>query len=304
MKPSELRGKLRGVMAFVPTPFTRDDKLDGDGLARQVDFLCRNGAHVVVVCGGVGEFFSLDMDEYRACIRIAVEAANQRVPVVAGIGHSTRTACQLAAHAQSVGADGLMIHPFYFVKPSDEGIVQHYRALAQATPLGLVIYHTHEAPYTLAQVERLAEMDSVVALKDEHGDLKLFLDMRARLGERLAWINGMAELLLAPYLAAGAQAMTTGIVNFAPQLSLDVWEAGVAGRGDALGDLLVNQIRPLAMLRAKKPGYAIAVVKEAMNLLGLPGGCVRAPLTPLLREDREELRSVLVRLELLGGASL
>jgi 5-dehydro-4-deoxyglucarate dehydratase len=300
MKPSELKHQLKGVMAFLPTPFTSDDQLDGDGLARQVDFLCRNGAHVIVVCGGVGEFYSLDMDEYRTCMRVAVEAAQRRVPIIAGIGHTTRTACQLAAYAESVGAAGLMIHPFYFVKPSDDGFVQHYRALSHATSLGMIIYHTHEAPYTLAQVERVAEIETVVALKDEHGDLKLFLDMRARLGNRLAWINGMAELLLAPYLAAGAQAMTTGIVNFAPKLSVGVWEAGIAGRMDELDDWLVNKIRPLAMLRAKKPGYAIAVVKEAMNMLGLSGGCVRSPLVPMLAEDKEALRKTLVAVGLMS----
>src|SRR5207253_7563737 len=81
MNPSELKDKLRGVMAFVPTPFTSDDRLDGDGLARQVDFLVRSGAHVVVVCGGVGEFYSLEPGEYRDCMRIAVDAAAGRVPV-------------------------------------------------------------------------------------------------------------------------------------------------------------------------------------------------------------------------------
>ncbi len=301
MKPDQLKDNLCGVLAFAPTPFTSDDRLDGDGLARQVDFLIRSGAHVVVVCGGVGEFFSLELDEYRDCIRIAVEAAQQRVPVVAGIGHSTRVACQLAQYAESVGANGVLVHPFYFVSPSDEGIVQHYRALAAAMSLGLMIYHTKEAVYSPALVERLAEIDAVVALKDEVGDLKTFGEMRERLGARLAWINGMAELLIEPYLAAGAQAMTTGIVNFAPQLSLSVWNAACAGERDELHRLLAQQIRPLAKLREKRKGYAIAVVKEAMNMLGLSGGCVRAPLMPMSDEDRAELRKILTMVGLLVG---
>src|SRR5437588_464927 len=103
MTPTELKQRLRGVLAFAPTPFTGDDRLDGDGLGRHVDFLCRSGVGAVFVCGGVGEFFSLDPDEYRACMHIAVEAAAKRVPVVAGIGYSTRTACQLAAYAATVG---------------------------------------------------------------------------------------------------------------------------------------------------------------------------------------------------------
>jgi 5-dehydro-4-deoxyglucarate dehydratase len=353
MTPVELQNNLRGVLAFTPTPFTAADTLDGDGLARHVDFLCRSGVHAVFVCGGVGEFFALDAAEYRACIRIAVEAAARRVPVIAGIGHDTRTACNLAAYAEKVGADGLLVHPFYFAAPPDDGIVRHYRALASASTLGMVVYHTKEALYTPALLSRLAEIPSLAALKDEVGDLKTFGEMREQLGDRLAWIDGMAELLVAPYLAAGAQAMTTGIVNFAPALSLAVWETGVAEAGGpsasqlatssrahggaenggpsasqlatssrahggaedggpsasqlatssrapgTLNDLLAHKIRPLARLRERRKGYAIAVVKEAMNLLGLPGGTVRLPLLPMLPADREELRELLGHIGLL-----
>jgi 5-dehydro-4-deoxyglucarate dehydratase len=293
MTPTELQQRLRGVLAFTTTPFTAVDRLDGDGLARHVDFLCRSGVHAVVVCGGVGEFFALDAGEYRACIRIAVESAARRVPVIAGIGHGTRAACGLAAYAEEAGADGLLVHPFHFAAPPDDGIVRHYRELAQASSLCLMVYHTKEAVYTPALLARLAEIPAVVALKDEVGDLKTFGAMRAQLGDRLVWIDGMAELLLAPYLAAGAQAMTTGIVNFAPALSLAVWDAGITGRADELTDLLTRKIRPLARLRERRKGYAIAVVKEAMNMLGLPGGTVRLPLLPMLPADRQELRRVL-----------
>src|SRR5207237_5366412 len=143
------------------------------------------------------------------CMRIGVGAAGRRVPVVVGIGHSTRMACQLAQHAHAVGADGLLVHPFYFVSPPDEGIVAHYAALSQASPLGMIVYHTRESVYAPALVERLAGIDAVVALKDEVGELKTFVEMRERVGSRLAWIDGMAELLLEPYLAAGAQGMTS-----------------------------------------------------------------------------------------------
>jgi 5-dehydro-4-deoxyglucarate dehydratase len=287
------------VLAFTPTPFTPDDELDRDGLARHVDFLCRSGAHAVVVCGGVGEFFSLDLDEYRAAIRTAVEAARNRLPVLAGIGYGTRVACQLAAYAESVGADGLMIHPMYFVEPTDEGMVRHYRALAQATGLGMMVYSTRGAVATPPLMRRLAEIDSVVALKDEHGDLKMFVEIVGQMGSRMAWVNGMAEVPAAQYFAAGAQAFTSGLVNFAPGITLAVWEAGSTGRWAELQELVARKVRPIAALRERQRGYAITVVKEAMNMLGLPGGAVRSPLVPLAPEDREELRSVLSALELL-----
>ncbi len=299
MVPEDLKRKLRGVLAFSPTPFTSDDRVDHDGLAHHIDFLCRSGVHGIVVCGGTGEFFSLGLDEYRAVIRTAVEATGRRVPVLAGIGHSTRVACRIAEDAASAGADGLMINPFYFVEPSEDGALHHYRTLSRATGLGMLVFSTRGAVYTPAMVERLAEIDAVMAFKDEYGDLKMFIETKERLGDRLAWINGMAETLAAPYFAAGAQAFTSGIVNFAPQLSLAVWDAGAAGRWEELHDLVARKIRPLATLRERRKGYSIAVVKEAMNLLGMPGGAVRSPLMPLDPRDREDLRAVLKELGLL-----
>ena len=297
--PQALKERLRGVLAFTPTPFRQDGGLDADGLSTHVDYLIRNGAHVVVVCGGAGEFFSLDMDEYRAAIKTAAEAARGRVPLIAGIGHGTRVATRLAEHAAAVGADGLMIHPQYFVEASDEGLALHYAALAHATGMGMLIYSTKGSPVTPVLVRRLAEIDQVVALKDEHGDLAAFTEMKRALGPRLVWINGMAEMHAPAYFAAGAQAFTSGIVNFAPRITLGVWTAGAAGRADELQDLIARKVRPLAQLRARHPGYAMAVVKEAMNLLGLPGGTVRLPLMPITPEDREDLRRTLVDLELL-----
>lgn len=299
MNAEDLKRRLRGVLAFTPTPFTPDDRLDVDGLARHVDFLVRSGVDAVVVCGGVGEFSSLDLDEYRTAIRTAVEAAGARLPVVAGIGHGTRVASQLAQHAESVGAGGLMIHPFYFIEPSEDGVVRHYQAIARATRLGMIVYSTKGAIATPALVERLAEIATVVALKDEVGDIRMFIETVERLGPRMAWINGMAEMLAAPYFAAGAQAFTSGLVNFAPAISLAVWEAGASGRWKELHALVAHKVRPLAALRERRRGYAIAVVKEAMNLLGMPGGAVRSPLVPLAPEDREDLRVVLRDLGLL-----
>jgi 5-dehydro-4-deoxyglucarate dehydratase len=304
MSPIELKSALRGVIAFTPTPFTTDDRVDYDALASQVDFLCRSGAHVVVVCGGVGEYFSLELDEYRECIHVGVEAAAGRKPVLAGIGHSTRIACSLAAHAERCGADGLMINPVYFIEPSEEGMLRHYRELGNATGLGMMMFSTRGAVYSPATVERLCEVENVVALKDEWGDLKLFIETKERLGDRLVWINGMAEVLAAAYFGAGAAAFTSGIVNFAPEITLAVWEAGAAGRMDELNRIVAEQIRPLAKLRERKKAYHITVVKEAMTMVGLNGGEVRSPLTPLAPEDRAELRDVLARLGLLQTSAV
>lgn len=291
--PAELKSQIRGIIAFAPTPFTTDDLVDFDALAQHVDRLATSGAHVVVVCGGVAEYVSLEMDEYRESIRVGVEAAGGRVPLLAGIGHSTRIASGLAAHAAKCGADGLMINPLYFIDPSDDGLIEHYRQIGTASGLGMMIFSTKGQVYSPDLVERIAAVPEVIALKDEWGDLDLFIQTRERLGNRLAWVNGMAETLATPYFAAGADAFTTGIINFAPELSRKVWELGSTGQTAELDVFIQTQIRPIAQLRKKRKGYSISVIKAAMHQLGYCENILRSPLTPILEEDRTELLAIL-----------
>jgi 5-dehydro-4-deoxyglucarate dehydratase len=304
MNPAHLKMQLRGVIAFTPTPFLEDERVDFDGLAQQVDFLCQSGASVLVVCGGVGEFASLELDEYRSCITAALDAAAGSIPVMVGVGHSTRIACALAEHAAHRGAAGIMVNPLYFIEPSQDGVVSHYRAIASASGLGLMIFSTRGSLYLPPLIERLAEIEEVVALKDEFGDLRLFVDIKTHLGDRLAWINGMAEPLAAAYFAAGAQAFTSGLINFVPELTMRVWELGKAGRWNELESHIAGSILPLARLREKRKGYSIAVIKEAMNQMGLPGGFLRAPLGPMTPSDRIELQVLLNDLNLLSADSV
>jgi len=299
LSPPDLRQQLRGVIAFTPTPFHADERVDYDALAQQVNRLIMNGAHVVVVCGGVGEYVSLTLDEYRECISVAVEAAGGRVPLLAGIGHSTRIASDLAEFAATKGVSGLMINPLYFIEPTDEGLYRHYQAIAETSRLGMMIFSTKGQVYGPDLVERLAEIDEIVALKDEWGDLKLFVETRERLGDRLTWVNGMTETLTVPYFAAGAQAFTSGIVNFAPNLVLDVWRLGSTGKTVQLEALIAEKVRPIAKLREKRKGYSVAVIKEAMHLLEYCGNTVRSPLMPILDEDRKQLQAILTTLGLL-----
>lgn len=303
LAPADLQQQLRGVIAFTPTPFHPDERVDYDALAQQVNRLIINGAHVVVVCGGVGEYVSLTMDEYRECISVAVDAASRRVPLLAGIGHSTRIAADLAEYAATVGVAGLMINPLYFIDPPDSGLFLHYQTIADASGLGMMIFSTKGQVYGPDLVEELAEIDEIIALKDEWGDLKLFVETRERLGDRLTWVNGMAETLAVPYFAAGAQAFTSGLVNFMPNAVLDVWRLGSTGKTVALEALIAEKIRPLAKLREKRKGYSIAVIKEAMHLLEYCGNTVRSPLMPLLEEDREHLQAILIELGLLTEPS-
>jgi 5-dehydro-4-deoxyglucarate dehydratase len=294
LTPSELQQQLRGVIAFVPTPFRTDEALDLDSLAAHLDFMCRSHVQTIVVCGGVGEYFALDDAEFGEVVRTSAAVVGGRASLLAGVGASTRRACALAECAASAGVDGLMVNPVHFLRPSEEGWFAHYRALAQAAGLGLMVFSTAGVSYAPDSLERLAEIPEVIAFKDELGDLKLFGELVERLGDRLTWINGMAETWLAPYVSLSAQAVTSGMVNVVPDLSHAIWDAASTSCWRELQKLLGGGPRALARLRERRNGYPIMVIKEALNLLGRPGGGAgRLPLLPLAEADREDLRSIL-----------
>jgi 5-dehydro-4-deoxyglucarate dehydratase len=293
MKAEEFKSHVQGVIAFCPTFFTDTDEVDRDAIERHVDFLCGLSINSIVVCGGVGEFYSLEPGEHSAVVKSAVAAADGRLPVIAGIGHSTRIACGLAESAAAAEASGLMINPLYYVDASAAGVCRHYIEIARASHLGCIVYHSNVWPYDLGQLLALTEIESVVGLKDEVGDLAAFATARSTIAERFVWINGMGELLAGPYVAAGAGAMTSGLVNFVPWLTLQVWKTAITGRREELNTLVEKYVRPIAELRQRRPGNSITVVKEAMSLRDLASGHVRLPLVALQDDEREELSAAL-----------
>jgi 5-dehydro-4-deoxyglucarate dehydratase len=149
---TEITGE-RGAR-FLHHSFHDDYSLDADDLALLISKISAFGVSAVVCAGGVGEFYALERDEYRQEIRTAVRAAAGRVPVLVGIGHSTRTACELARFADAEGASGLMVHLFYFLSPRLKGFCRHYQALGESSGLGLIAFST-------GQIRLFAGVDGV-----------------------------------------------------------------------------------------------------------------------------------------------
>jgi len=148
------------------------------------------------------------------------------------------------------------------------------------------------AMYGPDELEALAEVPQVIAVKDECGDLEVFERSRARLSDRFTWIDGMAEPMAMQYAAAGAQAMTSGLANLDPQLSVDIWAAALAA-DQVRYDALMVRAEPLLALRRSRPGYHTTVLKEGLAILGRTTSRVRLPLVPLLAEERSRLQTML-----------
>jgi 5-dehydro-4-deoxyglucarate dehydratase len=294
MHPSELRSRLSGVIAFPITPFKDDLSLDLPGLHQNLTKLIEHPISAVVAAGGTGEMYSLTPAEYARVIELTEHAIDGRVPVIAGVGFGQRLGIEMAQAAEKAGADGLLAFPPYYPHADDEGLFEYYRGIAAATDLGILIYSRDWATFTPAMVQRLgAEIPSLIAWKDGHGDMRRLQAIMNRVGDRLLWIGGAGDDMVAAYYSTGIRTFTSSIATVAPKLSLRLHELGSMGDGDSLAELLDRCVIPLYAIRARRKGYEVSTMKAMMDMVGMSGGPVRPPLVDVTPSELDELRVIL-----------
>jgi 5-dehydro-4-deoxyglucarate dehydratase len=278
-------GRMDGLLFFPVTPFGPDGEVDLDVYRQHLKARLEAGPAAVFTCCGTGEFFSLGLAEYAASVRVAVEEAAGRVPVVAGVGYGTALALAFADAAADAGADGLLAMPPYLADGGQAGLIAHYRALADRSPLDVIIYQRDNAVFASDTVAELAGHRRIVGFKDGRGDLDLMRRIvgavRARHGEgALVYFNGLptAEMTQLPYRAAGVPHYSSAVFCFAPDIAMAFYRAYRAGDDATTTRLLDGFFRPYVELRHQRPGYAVALVKAGVRLEGLDVGPVRPPL--------------------------
>ena len=281
---------LHGVFGFPVTPFREDLSLNLDALARNVDEMSQHPFCAVVAAGGTGEMYSLSVDEIDQVIATTVRAVHGRMPVVAGTGFNACVGAEIAVRAHKAGANCILALPPYYVSAPETGLFAYYQAIASATDLPLMIYSRDWAIFTPEMVARLVDqVPTLVAWKDGQGDIRKYQRIIEHNGDRLAWFGGLGDDCVPGYFAIGVQAYTSSISNIAPKLSLALAEAGLSGNFVRLNQLMRRYVNPLYALRERLRGYEVAVMKEAMEILGIPAGPVRPPLTKCRQNDRDEL---------------
>jgi 5-dehydro-4-deoxyglucarate dehydratase len=293
MSPAELLRKLQGVISFPVTPFKADLSLDLDGLRKNLRVLLKHPVCAVVAAAGTGELYSLSPAEHLAVVKTVVKEVKGRVPVLAGTGFNPPLAVELARAAAKAGVDGILAFPPYYPAPDEEGTLAYYRAIADATPLGLIIYSRDWFSPGPALVEKLAKIPTLVVWKDGQGDLRRFQMIRRRLGSRLLWVGGAGDDMVPGYYAMGVRTYTSSIANVAPRLSLRLHELATAGHSAELSALMDELVIPLYEFRARRKGYEVSVMKTMMDRIGLAGGPVRAPLVNLRPEEHKEIDALL-----------
>ncbi|MER8223436.1 5-dehydro-4-deoxyglucarate dehydratase [Streptomyces sp. NPDC094143] len=290
-----------GPLFFPVTAYGPDGSVDLDAYRTHVRDGVAAGAAAVFACCGTGEFHALTPEEFERCVRVAVEAAEGRVPVVAGAGYGTALAVRYARLAQAAGADGLLAMPPYLVVAAQEGLLRHYREVAAATALPVIVYQRDNAVFTPRTVVELARTDGIIGLKDGLGDLDLMQRIvsavRTEAPGDFLYFNGLptAEQTQLAYRALGVTLYSSAVFCFVPEVALAFHRALRTGDDDLVERLLDGFYRPFVELRAQGRGYAVSLVKAGVRLRGLDVGEVRSPLHEPAEDHVKQLAELIER---------
>ncbi|BBP59402.1 5-dehydro-4-deoxyglucarate dehydratase [Pseudomonas sp. St316] len=297
MTPSELKSVLSsGLLSFPLTDFDGHGEFNAAGYARRLEWLAPYGTSALFAAGGTGEFFSLAADEYSAVIRTAVDTCASSVPILAGVGGSTRQAIQYAQEAERLGAKGLLLLPHYLTEASQEGVAAHVEAVCKSVKIGVVVYNRNVCRLTAALLERLAERcPNLIGYKDGLGDVELMVSIRRRLGDRLSYLGGLptAEVYAAAYKALGVPVYSSAVFNFVPRLAMDFYHAIAREDHVAVGKMIDDFFLPYLDIRNRNAGYAVSIVKAGARIVGHDAGPVRTPLTDLSSEEYRLLAALI-----------
>ena len=283
---------FQGSIVAIVTPF-KNGKVDEKKYRELIEFQIKNGTSAIVPCGTTGESATLNFEEHHRVIDVTVQAVRKRVPVIAGTGgNSTAEAIELTEHAKKVGADATLQVAPYYNKPTQEGLFQHFKAIAKAVPLPQVLYNipgrtgVNMLPATVA---RLAELKEVVAIKEASGDLGQMADVVRLAGDKITLLSGDDNLTL-PVLAIGGKGVVSVVANIVPKDSAKMVKAWHDGKVEQARKLFYKLL-PLcqAMFYETNP----IPVKTSLALMGKIGEEMRLPLWPMAAANLEKLKGSL-----------
>ena len=288
------RAALADVVAIPVTPFAEDGSVEQDTYRALLRRLLDGGITTLTPNGNTGEFYALTPEERRLVTEWTIDEAGERAVVLVGVGHDIPTAVASARHARELGAQMVMVHQPVHPYVSAAGWVDYHRAIAEAVPeLGVVPY-IRNAQLSGARLAELADhCPNVIGVKYAVPDAAKFAAFARDAGlDRFVWVAGLAEPYAPSYFSAGATGFTSGLVNVAPSVSLNMVEALRSGDYPAAMKVW-EQIRRFEELRAAN-GSAdnVTVVKEALASLGLCRRDVRPPSRALPEEERAEVAAI------------
>lgn len=290
---------FRGAIVAIVTPF-KNGEIDEERLRELIEFQLENGTDGIVPCGTTGESATLSHEEHDRVVEIAIDQVKKRVPVIAGAGsNSTREAIRLTRHAHEVGADGALMVTPYYNRPTQEGLYQHYKAVAEEVPIPIIPYNvpsrtgTNMLPETLG---RLSKIRNIVGVKEASADLRQVSKVIEACGDDFCVLSG-DDFTVLPILAVGGKGVISVISNVAPADMagmVDAYEAGDMAKSQAFHYKMFPLMEALFFETNPIPS------KAALSLMGKIEYEVRQPLWKMSDANFDRLKKVLQAYGLIG----
>jgi 4-hydroxy-tetrahydrodipicolinate synthase len=288
-----------GSMVALITPF-KEGKIDWQSLDALVDFHIKNGTNGIVPCGTTGESATLDHREHHEVVQRVIKAVNKRVPVIAGTGsNSTREAVELTRGAEKAGADGALLISPYYNRPTQEGIYQHYKKVAESVGIPIIVYNipartgSKIEPETLA---RLSEIKNVAGVKEATGSVEQAIDVIRLCGDDLAVYSGEDSLTFS-LMALGGKGVISTVANIVPKEMSQLTEACLKGNWESGRKL---QLKLIPLIRSVFLETNPIPIKTALSLMSKCTGEMRLPLTPMSEGNLKKLKQTMTEFGLLS----
>jgi 4-hydroxy-tetrahydrodipicolinate synthase len=285
----------KGVFPALATQFREDQSLDLEGTARHLETMIQAGIHGVVLLGTVGENTALEYQEKLTVIREMRSVMRGRIPVLTGVAeYTTALACRFARDAEKAAVDGLMVLPAMVYKSDWRETATHFRTVAHATGLPIMVYNnpvSYGVDIAPEQFAELADEPNLVAIKESSENVRRITDLVNLVGGRYTLFGGVDDLVLESLLL-GAQGWISGLVNAFPNESRALWDLASSGRWDE-ARALYRWYTPLLHLDTKVK--LVQYIKLAMAETGLGSEAVRAPRLPVVGAEREEILGIVRR---------
>ena len=287
-----------GSIPAIITPF-KNNEVDYEALVKVLNHLIENGSHGLVPCGTTGESPTLSHDEHKKIIEETIRIADKRVPVIAGTGsNNTLEAIEYTDHAESSGADAALIVTPYYNKPTQSGLYEHFKTIAEKTSIPIIIYNIPGrsiVDMTIETMIELSKIKNIIGVKDATNDLFRPLLTRKKMQNNFCYLSGEDGTALA-YLAQGGHGCISVTANVAPKLCSQMhneWQNGNISKSQEI-NLKLSSLHNALFLESS-PGP----VKYAASLLGLCNDRTRLPLSEINDDTKKEVKSCLIELQLL-----
>ncbi|MEO2076375.1 MAG: 4-hydroxy-tetrahydrodipicolinate synthase [Bacillus sp. (in: firmicutes)] len=281
------------VLTAMVTPFDQHGEIDFIATKELINYLIANGSDGLVIAGTTGESPTLTTEEKVELFKFVVEVVNHRVPVIAGTGsNNTRASISLTKQAEEAGVDGIMLVTPYYNKPSQEGLYQHFKAIAESTSLPVMLYNIpgrSVVNMTVETIVRLSMINNIVTVKEASGNLDAMAEIINQTSNDFTLYSGDDGLTL-PVLAIGG----TGVVSVASHIiGNQLQEMINQFKNGAINEAAATHRNLLPIMRAIFAAPSPSPVKAALNIVGVHVGGVRLPLVPLTDEEHNALQNSL-----------